>query len=219
MNAVAIRSARVAIAGTVFFAFVMYVAFAFIQPELNPLYRFGSEYAVGRGGWLMKAAFFVWAAGILALVLAMAKGLDPEARSRSALVLLGLSAAGLLVAGVFDSDLQVLNDHPPPLWVEPPPSDEQIGHMVGSFVFFLSLMVGAGLASRRLRLAGRLRGGYRALRYLSWLAPATFMAFAVYAVPAGFAGLGQRIFLLVLFAWVVLAARGIENGAFSREVS
>ena len=167
----------------------------------------------------MKAAFFVRAAGILALVLAMAKGLDPEARSRSALVLLGLSAAGLLVAGVFDADLQVVNDNPPPLWVEPPPSDEQIGHLVGSFVFFLSLMVGAGLASRRLRLAGRLRGGYRALRYLSWLAPATFMAFAVYAVPAGFAGLGQRIFLLVLFAWVVLAARGIENGAFSREVS
>lgn len=38
-------SARIAIAATVFYAFVMYVAFAFIQPELNPLYRYGSEYS------------------------------------------------------------------------------------------------------------------------------------------------------------------------------
>jgi hypothetical protein len=210
------RYARLAIAGTAFFAVVMYVAFAFIQPELNPLHRFGSEYAVGRGGWLMKAEFFAWAAGILSLAVAMAKGLDSEARSRSAVVLLGLAAAGLLAAGIFDTDLQVVNDNPPPPWVEPPPSDEQMRHVGGSFVFFLSLMLAAGLASRRLRLAGRLRGVYRALRHLAWLAPVSFVAFVVYFVPQGLAGIGQRIFLLVLFAWVVLAGRGIETGAFSR---
>lgn len=219
MNAVPIFSARVAIAGTIFFAVVMYIVFAFIQPELNPLHRFGSEYAVGRGGWLMKGAFFAWAAGVLSLAVAMAKGLDPEARSRGAVILLGLSAAGLLAAGVFDTDLQVPNDNPPPLWVEPPPSDEHMRHVAGSFVFFLSLMSAAGLASRRLRLAGRLRGVYRALRHLSWLSPLTFVAFAAYFVPQGLAGLGQRIFLLVLFAWVVLAARGIETSAFLRTPS
>ena len=52
-------SARIAMVATVFYFFVMYVAFVFIQPELNPMYRFGSEYAVGRMGWLMKLAFFV----------------------------------------------------------------------------------------------------------------------------------------------------------------
>lgn len=206
-------------AGMAFFAVVTYVAFAFIQPELNPLHRFGSEYAVGRGGWLMKVAFFAWAAGILSLAVAMAKGLDPEARSRSAVVLLALSAAGLVAAGIFNADLQIPNDNPPPLWVEPPASDEQVRHVVGSFVFFLSLMSAAGLASRRLRLAGRLRGVYRALRHLSWLAPVTFATFVVYFVPQGIAGLGQRIFLVVLFAWVILAARGIETGAFLRKPS
>lgn len=219
MTPIAIRCARMAIAGTAFFAVVMYIAFAFIQPDLNPLHRFGSEYSVGRGGWLMKAAFFAWAGGILSLAVAMAKGLDPEARSRSAVVLLGLAAAGLAGAGMFDSDLQVLNADPPPLWVEPPPSGEQIRHAVAGFVFFLSLMSAAGLASRRLRQAGRLRGAYRALRYLSWLAPVAFAAFVIYFVPQGLAGLGQRIFLLVLFAWVVLAARGIATGAFLAGVS
>lgn len=207
--------ARVAVAGTVFFGVVMYVAFVFIQPDLSPLHRFGSEYAVGPMGWLMKAAFFAWAAGVLSLAIAMEKGLDPVARSRAAVALLGLAAAGLVVAGTFDADLQVRNADPPPLWVEPPPSDEQILHIVGSFAFFVSLMLGAGLASRRLRLAGRLRGAYRALRVLSWAAPLTFVAFATYFVPQGLAGLGQRIFLLVLFAWVVMFARGVGTGVFS----
>ena len=39
---------RITIAGTVFFFSVMYIAFVFIQPELNPIHRFGSEYSVGR---------------------------------------------------------------------------------------------------------------------------------------------------------------------------
>ncbi len=206
--------ARAAIAGTLFFGVVMYGVFVFVQPDLNPLHRFGSEYAVGPMGWLMKAAFFVWAAGVLSLAIAMARGLDPAARSRAAVALLVLSAAGLVVAGTFDSDLQVRNADPPPLWVEPPPSGEQVRHAIGSFVFFISLMLGAGLASRRLRLAGRLRGGYRALRVLAWAAPVAFVVFATYFVPQGLAGLGQRIFLLVLFAWVVLFARGVDTGAF-----
>lgn len=211
--------ARIAIVGTVLFFVIVYIVFLIIQPELNPLHRFGSEYAVGRMGWLMKAAFFCWGFGLLALALAMAKGLDSEAKSRAAMVLFAVAAVGILLSGVFDSDLQVRNENPPPLWIEAPPSNEQVWHAGSGLVGLLSLMIGAGLASRRLRIAGRLRGQYRWLRVLSWLSPVAFIAFATVLVPYGLAGLGQRLFLLLLILWVMLAARGLDKAAFSSATS
>lgn len=207
--------ARITIVGTAFFFVVMYVAFLVIQPDLDPLYRFGSEYSVGQMGWLMKTAFFCWGIGILSFALAMVKGLDGEARSPVGIGLFLLGAIGIFVAGVFDSDLMIRNPEPPPLWIEPPASGEQRIHALGGLVAFFSMLPGAGLVSRRLRRAGRLSGGYRWLRYLSWLTPAAFVAFAFLFVPAGLAGLGQRIFLALLFAWLLLAARGLEQGAFA----
>ena len=94
--------ARTAMLGTLFYVFVMYVAFLFIQPELNPIYRFGSEYSVGRIGWLMKLAFFVWGGAMLALALAMARGLDVAARSKTAVLLFVVGSVGVFFAGVFD---------------------------------------------------------------------------------------------------------------------
>lgn len=209
----------VALAGTAFlsvllYLVVMYVVFLFVQPELNPLYRYGSEYAVGRGGWLMKLAFFVWGGGLLALALAMTRGLDAESRSRIAVVLFVVGGIGVFFAGVFDSDVQVLNDDPPPVWVEGPPSDEQVLHGAAGMVGLLSLMGAAGFATRRLRLAGRLMSRYRALRLVSWLTPVAFLAFLV-SVSYGFAGLGQRIFLGSMFAWQLMFAWGIVEDAFS----
>lgn len=211
--------ARAAMAGTVFFFVVVYIAFLFIQPELEPLYRYGSEYAVGRAGWLMKTAFFCWGVSLIAFALAMTEGLDREARSRAGIALFGIAAIGIFVSGLFDSDLMVLNQNPPPKWIEPPPSDEQVLHALGGLVAFFSMMPAAGLVSRRLRRAGRLRGRYRSLRLLAWLIPVAFVAFAFLFVPAGFAGLGQRIFLALLFTWLVVAARGLETGAFSFRVA
>ncbi len=207
--------ARIAMLGTLFFAFVMYVAFVFIQPELNPIYRFGSEYSVGRMGWLMKVAFFVWGGGLLALAFAMAKGLDTVSRSKTAIILFAVGGVGIFFAGVFDSDLQVLNENPPPIWVEAPASDEQSLHDAAGMVGLLSLMAAAGFATRRLRRAGRLGSKYRTLRLLSWLTPAAFVAFAFFFVSYGLAGLGQRVFLALMFAWQIIAARGLATGVFS----
>jgi hypothetical protein len=193
----------------------MFVAFVFIQPELNPAYRFGSEYSAGRMGWLMKVAFFVWGGGLLALALAMAKGLDTASRSKSAIVLSAIGGVGVFLAGVFDSDLQVPNENPPPIWVEAPASDEQLLHDAAGMVGLLALMAAAGFATRRLRLAGRLGSRYRTLRLLSWLTPAAFAAFAFFFVSYGLAGLGQRIFLALMFAWQIIAAGGLARGAFS----
>lgn len=207
--------ARASIAGSAFFVVVMYVAFLFIQPELNPLYRYGSEYVVGRMGWLMKTAFFVWGTGLVAFALAKATGLDREARSHAGIALFAIAAVGVFVAGTFDSDLQVLNPAPPPFWIEPPASDAQQLHALGGMVAFFAIMPGAGLVSRRLRRAGRLRGPYRWLRPLSWLTFALFIAFAFGFASMGLAGLGQRLFLGALFTWLLMAGWGLGSGAFA----
>ncbi len=219
MNMSATWCARSAIAGSILFFVVVYILFLIIQPELNPLHRFGSEYAVGRMGWLMKAAFFCWGFSLLALAFAMSTGLDSEVKSRAAIVLFAVAATGIFLSGIFDSDLQVRNENPPPLWIEPPPSDDQIWHAVSGIVGLSSLMIGAGLVSRRLRVAGRLHGRYRWLQPLSWLSPIAFVGFATVFVPYGLAGLGQRLFLLFLLLWVILAAHGLGKAAFASGTS
>ena len=214
MDPRAIWLARIAMWATIFFFVVMFVAFVFIQPELNPLYRFGSEYAVGRMGWLMKLNFFVWGAGLIAFALSMAYGLDSDAKSRIAIILFVLAGAGIFLSGVFDSDLQVLNENPPPKWIEPAPSDEQILHIIVGLAAFFCLFPGAGLVTRRLRIADRLSGKYRLLRPISWLLPVMFFVSFFVFHSVGYVGLGQRIALIFIFAWVILAARGMEKGAF-----
>lgn len=182
MSNFSITLARIALGGTTFFAVVMFIVFVFVQPELNPLYRFGSEYAVGRMGWLMKVAFYVWSAGLVAFAASIHQGLDDEACSVMGVSLVALAAVGIFLAGVWDSDLQVLNEQPPPRWIELPNSEESNLHNIASFVGLFSLMGGAGLITRRLRKAGRLRGGYRASRPISWVVPVSFAAFASFFV-------------------------------------
>lgn len=215
-NRPAVWFARTAMTANVFFFIVMFVAFVFIQPELNPLYRYGSEYAVGRMGWLMKLNFFVWGIGLISFACAMAYGLDARAKSRVAIILFVVAGVGIFLSGIFDSDLQVLNENPPPKWIEPPPSDEQKVHIIAGLVAFFTLMPGMGLAARRLRIAGRLSGGYRWLRYLSWTVPVMFVASIFVFGSMGLTGLGQRVFLACVIAWIVLAAWGLHKGAFSQ---
>jgi len=207
--------ARIATAGVGAFFVIMYLAFPLIQPDLNPIERWGSEYAVGTMGWLMKAAFFCLGTGVLALALGLARGLDPEARSRIGIVLLLIASIGFYASGVFDADLQILSENPPPRWVEGPPSPEGLRHILAGFVAFLGLMPGAGIVSRRLRLAGRLQGVYRWLRALSWLNPVAFVGLLVIFEPRGLDGLGQRIFIVIFISWLLLAAHGLAKEAFA----
>lgn len=204
--------ARVTTAGVGLFVVVMYVAFVFIQPELNPLQRFGSEYVVGTAGWLMKIAFFCLAAALIALVLAMALGLDPETRSPTGMILFTVGALGILFAGIFDTDLQVRTATG---WGEASAvSKEHVAHFVSGVIAFMSLLPAMAVVSHRWWRAGVLRNGYIWLVYLSWLAPVGFIAFNVWFIPAGLAGLGQRLFLGLVFAWLLLASRAFLKGAF-----
>lgn len=198
----AVRLGRLSASGfTVFLAVV--VVLHFVQPELHPSRRFISEYAVGRMGWLLNAGFAFFAFGLSALATAFGWRLGPPAGTRVGGVLLGVSALGILASGLFNADLQGAER-----------TVHGIAHDLAGFVAFFSLMPGAIIISRHLAQADRLRGRYRRLRLLAWLLVPLFLAMMFVFGPSGVIGAGQRIFLGGLFAWLLLAAQGLQTGSF-----
>lgn len=196
------RFATLSITGFTLFIAIM-SAFHFIQPELNPLTRFGSEYVVGRAGWLMNLAFFCFATGLLGLAFAFSRGLEPPAGSRAGVILLVISSLGILGSGIFNADLQGAEK-----------TQEGMFHDLSGFLAFLTLIPAIFIFSRRLHLNDQLRDLYRALRHLAWLILLLFLAMLFVFGPFQLVGLGQRLFLASLFSWLMLAAYGIKTEAF-----
>lgn len=196
-------TAGISIIGFSLLIFIM-LAFHFIQPELNPLTRFGSEYVVGRLGWIMNIAFFCFAGGLLSLAFAFRWGLNPQNRSRTGSILFVLAAIGILGAGLFNTHLQGEQ-----------PTTAGIIHALSSLFAFLTMIPAMFIFSRQLRLADLLKGKYKALRYLPWLITLLFLSMMFVFEALNLVGLGQRLFLCALFYWLFLASRGLQTGAFA----
>lgn len=74
-----------------------------LKPEIDPSWRFISEYAIGDFGWMMSFAFLSLAlshAALFTAVASQARGLT----GRIGLALLLIGAAGLVLAGIFTTD-------------------------------------------------------------------------------------------------------------------
>jgi len=82
---------------------VLLISLHFIKPELNPSWRFISEYAIGSWGWLMKIAFFSWAMAYFALFVALRRHLFTKL-GKAGLISLLISASGLIIAGIYTTD-------------------------------------------------------------------------------------------------------------------
>jgi Protein of unknown function (DUF998) len=74
-----------------------------LRPDLDPSWRFISEYAVGSFGYLMIIAFLSFSAGYVGLFLAI-RSQVPTNWGKVGLALLGVSAVGMAMAGVFVTD-------------------------------------------------------------------------------------------------------------------
>jgi hypothetical protein len=96
-------ASRVAYWATIMFVSVV-LALHGLQTETDPAWRFISEYALGAHGWLMNVAFVVLSVAHVALVVALDGWLRESWLGRAAQALLAISAAGLVVAGVFTTD-------------------------------------------------------------------------------------------------------------------
>lgn len=95
-------AARLSLAAAATFV-VLLAGLHLLKPELDPAWRFISEYAIGNLGWLMALAFLSLAVSYTALVVA----LRPHIRTiagRLGLALLLVSAVGMAIAGRFPTD-------------------------------------------------------------------------------------------------------------------
>lgn len=80
----------------------LFVLLHFIKPELEPSWHFISEYQIGRFGWMMSLAFLSLAVSCLALTAALWPNFNMI--GRIGLLLLVVTAAGMIIAAIFISD-------------------------------------------------------------------------------------------------------------------
>jgi hypothetical protein len=101
MNSITERAIRITFASATLFL-VLLGALLVLKPEIDPAWRFISEYAIGRHGWMMSLAFLSLAASGLATVIALWSQLGISGKIGSAFLLIG--ALGLSLAGIFTTD-------------------------------------------------------------------------------------------------------------------
>jgi uncharacterized protein DUF998 len=175
---------------------VVVVILHFLRPDVDPLHRPTSEYAVGRYGFLMTTAFLSMSVASLSLLVGLYRGISSAAQSRIGLFLLGVWGAGVLVAMSFHID---------------PEGTEQtlsgIIHRINGPLIFLSLTIGVLLISKSFSRDANWRTAYRYARPISLIMFAIFLVTVVnVATGSGFEGLCQRVFLLTFVAWFILTA-------------
>jgi hypothetical membrane protein len=200
------RIATIAIVGIAYFLIAV-VALHFLRPDYDPVSRFVSEYAVGSYGFLMTSAFFGLSLGSLALVIGLYQGVPRSGRSWIGLVLLGIWGVGILIAGIFPTDLRGA-----------PETLSGNIHDRASVLSFFSLITATILLSWRLKHDERWRPFHRSALILALLILATFIGFFL-TVDTELVGLSQRIFIVTFLIWLLLTAarlRFVTIGSISK---
>ena len=128
--------ATITIIGTTYFALVI-VAMHFVRPDINPIDRPTSEYAVGPFGYVMTSAFLSLSVGTWALVLGLRRDQPHRGPLRIGTTFLALWGVGLLVAATFPIDLEGA-----------PQTLPGAIHGINGPLTFLSLTIGMNLVSR-----------------------------------------------------------------------
>lgn len=173
----------------------------FIQPDLNPLSRLVSEYALGKQGWVLAVALVSFAVSALALACALATTSN-AIRLRIGIVLLVIWGLCAIFAALFHTD---------PIPPRGPLSLSGMIHTIAANIGFFCL-TGAILAcSRHLRVSF---GRSVWTRVINWLALASvislilFLIAFVVAVTFGLFvhGLFERLVIAVDLAWLSTVA-------------
>lgn len=138
----AIAAARVSwVAGITFL--VLLTLLHVLKPELDPSWRFISEYQIGSHGWLMSLAFLFFALSCLTAYPALRPYIQTKS-GKFGLWLLLVTALGLILAAVFPTD---------PITVRPEEVTASGGiHQLGAMldtIPFAALLMSWSIARRR----------------------------------------------------------------------
>jgi len=198
---------RFAVAGALTVVLII-VALHVIKPEFEPSWRFISEYAIGRHGWLMKLAFLIWAASCAALALALRREL-PTSLGKAGIAVLLIVGVSLVVAGLFPQD---------PVTATPDQASTSGKlHAIASMIGIPGLPVAAMLISSRLWRTNLAWAPHRAAlmwpAHATWISLALMAAYLMWAVPraGGFnpevwAGWLNRLVVATYLAWQSIVA-------------
>jgi hypothetical protein len=183
------------IVGVLYFITAVAVLHA-LRPDLNPVTHAVSNYAVGPFAFLMISAFFVLAFSEFALAQGLARVLAKSGRVTTSIVLLNLAAFGLIVTGIFRSDVNV---------PRPPASPGAVVHWTAAGISFLSLMIAIFLLTGCFKRDVQWQPMYR-LSY-AWLV-AIVLALTGYGTLSlvDWTGIGERIFLATCILWLLFVS-------------
>jgi hypothetical protein len=184
--------------------FLVLLILHLVKPEFEPSWRFLSEYAIGRNGWIMVLCFQIWALSCIALFVAL-KDIVTTWPGRIGTYLLLVIAASLIVAGLFAQD---------PVTAKP---EELTLHgtihgfaaMIGiPGVPIAALLISLSLARNHPQWTSPLR-----LAHLTWISLAIMAVYLFWAVPraGGFtpdvwAGWMNRLVVATDLAWQAMVA-------------
>ncbi len=185
----------IALTGVLYFIMAV-VILHLLRPDLNPITHAVSNYAAGSFGFLMTLAFFMLALSEFALAWGLARSLASGRRTAAGVALLNLAGIGLVVTGLFQSDINV---------PRPPASASAVVHWTGAGVSFLSLMIAIFLLSGSFETDSRWQSNYRLS--FAWLA-VIVLALAAYGALSiiGWTGIGERIYIAACVLWLLLVS-------------
>jgi hypothetical protein len=195
------RFSSVAIAAFSLFLFVLFLMH-FVHPEIALTNRLLSEYVLGEQGWLLNIGLAANLIGSVAFLVAIYQAYPPPHRSIAAIACYGFATLAILT-NFFSID----------------PYGKAVSlsghiHNLGGFFGGLAGLVFFVVHSVRLRSFGLLQGCYRALMWLVVSGPILFIVVLVVASRMNeIVGIAQRLYVLILMLWLILAANGIRTGA------
>jgi hypothetical protein len=192
------RIATVAILAISYFI-VAVVLLHFLRPDLNPLRRFLSEYAVGPFGFLMTSAFFCLGLGSFALVIGLYQGVSRPGRSWIGLILLGIWSVAVLLEVIFPADLLGM----------PTTTTGRIHEQLFGLAV-LSLIPGTFLLSWRFKNDKNWSTFQWPAMVFSIMILLVFIVF-LYTNNSEFAGLNQRIFTVTVLLWLLSSAARLRQ--------
>lgn len=180
-----------AITSVVYYVLAVF-AMHLLQPELSPLRVPMSAYVLGAYGPLMTTTYFVLCAGLLALGYGLVRTLPRTRLIKLAFVVALIAGAGIFIAGIFPIE-----------WPPPPLTTSGRLHALGGMLAFSGMAFAPCLFSLNFRSDGHWRTVSAVALALSASIIAAFILF-VFAVPGGFGGFAQRLFLALLFSWMIV---------------
>ena len=180
-----------AITSVIYYVLAIF-AMHLLQPELSPLRVPMSAYVLGAYGPLMTTTYFVLCAGLLGVGYGLVKALPRTRLIKLAFVVALIAGAGILIAGIFPIE-----------WPPPPLTTSGRLHRLGGMLAFSGMALAPCLFSLNFRSDGHWRTVSAVALALSASIIAAFILF-LFAVPSGFGGFAQRLFLALLFGWMVV---------------